>query len=157
MRIPLPRRLLLQLLHTYDEQQASPQGRGAWGEARAAAHPLLVHACFCFDRTGHGRMQALLPLLAASPRLLLPPGLLTGASVAAGAAGGPGSSSVAHSSSSVDGGAGAGAGSGGGGHVAPAAAAAAAAAVIGSELLAAAGAAPAHTAEQVSLRVCKLC
>lgn len=140
----LPRRLLLQLLHNYDAQQGKRHGRGTWGEARAAAHPLLVHACFCFDRTGHGRMQALLPLLAASPRLLLPPGLLTSSAAAAvgAAAGGDLNSS---SSTTAEGGAGAGS-NGAGACVASAAAAAA----VSSKLLAAAGAAPPDKAEQVS-------
>jgi hypothetical protein len=133
----LPCRLLLQMLHNYGLKK----GEGSWAEARAAAHPLLAHACFCFDRTGHGRMQALLPLLASSPRLLLPPGLLTGipaASTAAAAAGG----AVGNGS----------AGSGGDPHVEHAhvpPAAAAAAAVISSELLASGGAASPQKAERV--------
>jgi hypothetical protein len=137
----LPRRLLLQMLHNYGLKR----GMGSWGEARAAAHPLLAHACFCFDRTGHGRMQALLPLLASSPRLLLPPGLLIGvpAATTAAAAGADSNGSAGHSR-----------GSGGDGHlehahVAPAAAAAAA--VISSELLASGGAASPHKAEQVGV------
>jgi hypothetical protein len=136
----LRRRLLLQVLHNYGLRR----GMGCWGEARAAAHPLLAHACFCFDRTGHGRMQALLPLLASSPRLLLPPGLLIGVPAATTAAAGADSNgSAGHSS-----------GSGGDGHVehahvAPAAAAAAA--VISSELLASGGAASPHKAEQVGV------
>lgn len=115
-------RLHLQLLHDYD---TSTQRPGSWGTAPAAAHPLLVHAFFCFDRTGHGRMQAILPYLAASPRLLLPPGLLSGVPVTAGM-------------SSL-----------GGGAVAPAAAAAA---VIGNELVSTGGIARPAKADQVTRR-----
>jgi hypothetical protein len=142
-------RLLLQMLHDYDSNKGKRAGKGSWGEARAAAHPLLVHACFCFDRTGHGRMQALLPLLASSPRLLLPPGLLTGVpattTTAAAAAGAVGNGTAGNSSSSSGHG---GAGHAEGAHVPPAAAAAAA--VISSELLASGGAASPQKAEQVS-------
>lgn len=66
--------LLLQQLHTYDLQQGYT---GAWGVTTAAASPMLVHACFTLNRTGLGRMQSVLPYVAVSPRLLLPPDLLS--------------------------------------------------------------------------------
>lgn len=68
---------LLRQLNSYDRLQGS---KGAWGAAAAAADPVLVHARFCFNHSGVGRMQSLLPLLAAHPRLLLPPTLLAGSS-----------------------------------------------------------------------------
>jgi hypothetical protein len=67
--------MLLEDLHHYAEETPQP---GAWGAASAAAAARwLVHVCFTFDRTAVGRMQAVLPVVATSSRLLLPPQLLS--------------------------------------------------------------------------------